>query len=192
MFSRSAPAPVLETGGGGVTVCEVSLKAGPEYGVIVTPRTTEEIRADVADFADQLRRGMDESDAGAGDGDTLHSVPREIERAIRNMSGLRVRRRKDENGKPVRTDPAKDLAAQLPSSRDLVVEILSLMELPRRDRREIWFEPTSSKRPLEWLRETFEQINNGRHAEFSLPRRVDLIVPELMDSGELTIDIVDT
>lgn len=185
-------APVLETGGGGVTVCEVSLKAGPEYGVIVTPRTTEEIRADVADFADQLRRGMDESEAGAGDGDTLHSVPREIERAIRNMSGLRVRRLKDENGKPVRTDPAKDLAAQLPSSRDLVVEILSLMELPRRDRREIWFEPTSSKRPLEWLRETFEQINNGRHAEFSLPRRVDLIVPELMDAGELTIDIVDT
>jgi transcriptional regulator with XRE-family HTH domain len=186
-------APVLETGGGGITLCEVSLKAGPTYGVIITPRTTEEIRADVADFADQLLRRVDGGITLAQEGDEAQSaVPREIERAIRNMSGLRPTRSKGSNGKPVRVDPAKDLASELSSSRDLVVEILSRMQLPGRDRRDIWFDPKTAKKPLEWLKETFEQINNGRHPDVSLPAHIDLIVPELMDAGDLTVNIIDT
>lgn len=183
---------VLETGGGGITLCEVALKAGPEYGVIVTPRTTEEIRADVADFADQLlRRVLGATKSEDGD-DTQRAVPREIERAIRNMSGLRPKRRKGTDGRPVRIDPAQDLAAKLPSSRDLVVEILSRMDLPRRDRHDEWYDPTSPKGPLEWLKDVFEQINNGRHPDFSLPAHVDLIVPDLMSAGDITVNIVDT
>jgi transcriptional regulator with XRE-family HTH domain len=187
------PMPVLETGAGGITLCEVSLKVGrEEYGVIVTPRTAEEIRADVADLADQLRRraagakGSDEGD------DVQRAVPREIERAIRTMSRLLPTRNKGLGGKRVLVDPAVDLAAQVPSARDLTVEILSRMNLPRRDRRDVWFDPTSAIEPLEWLQRTFEQINNGRHPEFSLPAHIDLIVPELMDAGDLTVNITDT
>lgn len=183
--------PVLETGGGGITLCEVSLKAGPGYGVIVTPRTTEEIRADVADFAEQLRRRAEEVAPDLTD-DSQRAVPREIERAIRNMSGLRQTRRKGPDGKIIRTDPAKELALSVPSSRDLVVEILSRMELPGRDRRDLWYDATLGGGPLEWLKETFEQINNGRHPDFSLPGHVDLIVPVLMDAADITIDIIDT
>ncbi len=190
------PVPVLETGGGGITLCEVSLKVGrQEYGVIVTPRTAEEIRADVADFADQLRRRAAGAEGAEGfdDGDDVQrAVPREIERAIRTMSGLRPTRNKGVDGKRVVFDPGVDLAAQLPSARDLTVEILSRMNLPRRDRRDIWFDPTSAMEPLQWLQHTFEQINNGRHPEFSLPAHIDLIVPELMDAGDLTVNITDT
>ena len=59
---QGRPVPVLETGGGGVTLCEVHLSVGPGYGVIVEPRSSEEIRADVADFADQLTRGGDQTE----------------------------------------------------------------------------------------------------------------------------------
>ncbi len=32
------PIPVLEVGGGGVTLCEVHLRQGPDYGLIIEPR----------------------------------------------------------------------------------------------------------------------------------------------------------
>lgn len=184
--------PVLETGAGGITLCEVTLRVGPDYGVIVVPRTTEEIRVDVADFAELLlARSGDNGLAGDGD-EGKRAVPRELERAIRNLSGLRPTRLKGVDGRPVRQDPAKDLAAQIGSARELTVEILSRMDLPRRDRREAWFDAASNRRPLEWLRDTFEELNNGRHPDFSLPARVDLIVPRLMETGDLTVSIVDT
>jgi hypothetical protein len=89
-------------------------------------------------------------------------------------------------------DPAKNLAAELGSARELTVEILSRMDLPRRDRRESWYEAASNKGPLEWLKDTFERINNGRHPDFTLPAHVDLIVPTLMETGLLTVSMVDT
>ena len=55
------------------------------------------------------------------------------------MSGLRVRREKRPDGKIDRRDQAKELAAAVPSVRQLVVEILARMELHRRDRRDIRF-----------------------------------------------------
>lgn len=185
-------APVLETGGGGVTLCEVSLKVGPGYGVIVTPRSTEEVRADVADFADLLLARAGGEAANDQSDENQRAVPRELERAIRNLSGLRPSRSKDANGKQVRVDPAKELASELGSSRELTVEILSRMDLPRRDRRELWHDASTNKSPLEWLKETFEQINNGRHPDFSLPDHLDLIVPDLLDTGDLTVSVIDT
>lgn len=187
-----ARTPVLETGGGGVTLCEVSVKVGPGYGVIVSPRTTEEVRADVADFADLLLARADVGGAQEDPDEGQRAVPRELERAIRNMSNLRPSRTRGPDGKPLRVDPAKELAVALGSARELTVEILSRMDLPRRDSREAWFDPASGVGPLEWLRATFEQINNGRHPEFTLPVHVDLVVPELLATGDLTVSVVDT
>lgn len=184
--------PVLETGGGGITLCEVSLKVGPAYGVVVTARTAEEIRNDVADFAELLlgRGGLEPTSDDSDD--SQRGVPRELERAIRNLSDLRQSRAKGADGKFVRSDPALTLAAELSSARELTVEILSRMDLPRRDQRESWHDPAVDKGPLEWLKETFEQINNGRHPSFSLPAHIDLIVPALPDFGDLSVTIVDT
>ncbi|MCK9621780.1 MAG: helix-turn-helix domain-containing protein, partial [Methylobacter sp.] len=47
-------APVLEVGAGGITVCEVHLRTGPEYGLLIEPRSDDEIRMDVADLADYV------------------------------------------------------------------------------------------------------------------------------------------
>jgi hypothetical protein len=184
--------PVLETGGGGITLCEVSLKVGPGYGVIVTPRANEEVRADVVDFAELLLMRSDVTSQFEQSDDGQRAVPRELERAIRNLSGLRPTRTKGADGKAVRVDPAKTLAVKLGSARELTVEILSLMGLHRRDRREAWYDATSNKSELEWLRETFEQINNGRHPDFTLPAHVDLIVPSLMEAADLTVTVIDT
>jgi len=187
---QGRPVPVLETGGGGVTLCEVHLRVGPEsgFGVIVEPRTHDDIRSDVEDFVDQLLQ----AEPSTADDDGSLAVPREIERAIRNMAVLVPRRAKGANGKITRTDPARTLANEIPSRRDLVVEVLTRMGLHRRDRRDEWYGPALAASPLEWMKTTFEQINNGRHPEFSLPRRIDLVIPHLLEIGDLDVSIVDT
>lgn len=108
--SQGRTVPVLETGGGGITLCEVHLGPGPGHGIIVEPRTHDDIRSVVEDFVDQLMHpGLP-----AADEDGSPAVPREIERAIRNMAGLTQKRAKGLDGKTVRSDPAEDLAAQFP------------------------------------------------------------------------------
>ncbi|MDX3066740.1 helix-turn-helix domain-containing protein [Streptomyces sp. ND04-05B] len=124
--------PVLETGAGGITLCEVHLIRGQGHGIIVEPRTHDDIRSDVEDFVDQIMQ----SRPSVADEDGTPVVPREIERAIRNMAGLTVKRVKGADGKRVSTDPAKELIAEFPVRRDLVVEVLTRMGLHRRDRRD--------------------------------------------------------
>lgn len=184
--------PVLETGAGGITICEVHLRSGPQYGLIVEPRNEEEIRADVNDFADYL---IDEIPGVTNDvsEEDSQGISREVERAIRNLANLRVRREKNENGKTNRRDEAKELAAKFKNKRELVVEILALMEFHRRDRRDIWYEVSTGKEPMDWLKEVFEKINNGRHPEFSLPKRIEIVIPRNpLEVNDLLIRLIDT
>ena len=108
----------------------------------------------MADFAELLLMRSDVMSTADESEEGQRSVPRELERAI-GIEGLRPTRNKGADGKPVRVDPAKNLAVELGSARELTVEILSLMGLPRRDRREAWYDAASNKSELEWLRETF-------------------------------------
>jgi transcriptional regulator with XRE-family HTH domain len=186
------PAPVLEAGAGGITICEVHLRCGPGYGLLIEPRSDEEIRADVTDFAEYVRGSSGSAADGESDEES-QGISKEVERAIRNLAGLRVRREKNPDGKTTRRDEAKELAKKSGSTRELVVEILSLMGLHRRDRRDIWHDASTGKQPLEWLKDTFEKVNNGRHPEFTLPRRIEVIVPDvLLQADDLSIRFIDT
>jgi transcriptional regulator with XRE-family HTH domain len=186
--------PVLEAGAGGVTICEVHVRSGPGFGILIEPRREEEIRADVMDFAEYiLGANSAATEADTGGESESGGISKEIERAIRNLAKLKVRREKTADGKVVRQDDARELAKQHPSVRELAVEILSRMELHRRDRRDIWFDQTTGKAQLQWLKETFEKINNGRHEDFTLPKRIEVVVPHrLLDADDLTIRFIDT
>lgn len=185
--------PVLEAGAGGITICEVHVYTGPQYGVIVEPCSDEEIRQHVNEFAEHIGRSSGSADENTTNPDAdSQGISKEIERAIRNMAGLRVRKEKV-GGKFVRRDEAKRLASECPSSRELVVEVLSRMQLHKRDARHIWYDASKGKSPMAWLKESFEAINNGRHGDFTLPKRIEVVVPTPVLSGvELTTRIVDT
>lgn len=187
------PAPVLEAGAGGITICAVHLRSGPGFGLLIEPRNDNEIRADVTDFAEYLRGGDAAASEGENSEEESQGISKEVGRAIRNLSNLTSRREKGADGKMTRRDDAKDLAKAFPSTRELVVEILSRMELHRRDRRDVWHDASTGKQPLEWLKETFEKVNNGRHPEFTLPRRIEVVVPHLLlNAGDLSIRFIDT
>ncbi|MCZ8293330.1 MAG: helix-turn-helix transcriptional regulator [Hylemonella sp.] len=187
------PAPVLEAGAGGITICEVHLRSGPGFGLLIEPRSDNEIRADVTDFAEYIRAGDASTVDSESPEEDSQGISKEVERAIRNLSNLKIRREKGADGKTIRRDEAKELVKTYPSARELVVEILSRMELHRRDRRDIWHDASTGKQPLEWLKETFEKVNNGRHPEFTLPRRIEVIVPyALLKADDLSIRFIDT
>lgn len=186
------PAPVLEAGAGGITICEVHLRSGPGYGLLIEPRSDNEIRADVRDFAEYVR-GTNDSAADSDGEDESQGISKEIERAIRNLAGLKVKRDKGPDGKTTRRDEAKELAKRHSSARELEVEILARMELHRRDRRDVWHDASTGKHPLDWLKETFEKVNNGRHPEFTLPRRIEVVVPHaLLKADDLSVRFIDT
>lgn len=186
--------PVLEAGAGGITVCEVHLRTGPQYGLMIEPRSEDEIRADVTDFAEYLLQGSaNQGEDAAGSESESQGISKEIERAIRNMSAFKVRREKAADGKLTRKDEAKELAQRLSSVRELVVEVLARMEMHKRDRRDTWYDSSSGKTPLNWLKDTFEEVNNGRHPDFTLPKRIEVVVPQaLLGMQDLTVRIIDT
>ena len=190
--------PVLEVGGGGVTVCDVHLINGPEYGIVVEPMSENEIRREVFEFAQFVKQPQASHQVNETEGIDTHGTSKEIERAVRNMSGLTRRRVRKEIASGARTsritlDAAKDLADKCTDPGAFAVEILAKMDLQRRTRREIWYSEASGDDPLVWLKENFELVNNGRHPEFSIPERFEITVPKgLFDQESLSIRFVDT
>jgi len=181
--------PILETGGGGTTICEVHVKRGPEFGISVLPMTDTELRELVADFC--TAKWLSLSGDKRENGETL-SVSREVDRAIRNMAGLN-RRRETIDGKVTWHDPVTDLARSCGNEEEFRTRILGLMAIDARTSREIWYDSATRKNPMEWVTETFKAVNNGRLKDLSLPRSIDLIIPDFGRSfGEFTITVIDT
>jgi transcriptional regulator with XRE-family HTH domain len=193
---KGMPKAVLETGSGGITICEVHLRQGPGYGLIIEACTEDEIRRHVIDFSNFLINPSQPAQGDENDGESgSPGISREVERALRQMTGLRKKRaekRPDGTLIPA-SDDARQLAASVADVKALSVEILARMELHKRDRRDLWYSDDSGKNPLEWLQETFERVNNGRHPEFTLPKRIELVIPSaVLGDSSLSVTLVDT
>ena len=190
--NKTDPDPVLEVGAGGITVCDVHIAQGPNYGIRVEPRTEEEIRREVREFVNILTAPKEAHQENDDNQDDYSGPTKELVRAIRNMSGLTTRRTRID-GKRVSRDPAKELVQKFDDADKSVLEILDKMTIKNRTRREMWHSPISGKEPLVWLSEIFGEINNGRHSEFSIPKRLDIIVPEqILGENALSIRLIDT
>lgn len=195
--SKGMPKAVLETGAGGITICEVRLCRGPGYGLIIEPCPEDDIRHHVTDFANFLlnpAQPVQSPDEGDGESGSP-GISREVERALRGMTGLRRRRaeKKADGSTIAAVDEARILAATVSDAKALSVEILARMELHKRDRRDIWYSDATGKSPLEWIQEVFELVNNGRHPEFTLPKRIELVIPTAVLGNEsLSVTLIDT
>ena len=181
--------PVLETGAGGTTICEVHIKAGPEFGISLLPMSDAEMRELVSDFC--AAKWAVHTSEQREPGETV-GISREAERAIRNMSGL-GRKRETVEGKIVYHDPVGDLAKASSNEDEFRTRLLTLMNLDDRTRRELWYDSSTRKHPMEWVTETFRAVNNGRLKDVPLPKSIDLLIPNFGRAfGELDITVIDT
>ena len=193
---KGMPKALLETGAGGISVCEVHIHYGPGYGLIVEPCPIDEIRHHISDFSNFLKNSPQTALASESEDDSSSpGVSREVERALRNMAGLqRKRTQKRQDGTVVPgVDDARVLASTVPDAWSLSIEILGRMELHKRDRRDIWFSHSFDQTPFDWLQEMFERVNSGQHPDFALPRRIELVVPTtVLGDTPLAVTLIDT
>ena len=181
--------PVLYTGAGGSTICEVHLVQGQAYGITIQPRSLEEIRVEVREFAYSIKPPTSSEDV-----QNIVGTSSEMERAIRNMSQLNISRPQNSDGSRGHLDPAKDLADSLSDYKEFAQAILGKMGIEERERTEIQYSELMQERSaLEWLRDTFAQINNGRHPEFTIPERIEVTLPHpVLAERDFSVRIVDT
>lgn len=175
--------PVLSTGSGRTTLCEVHLKHSQQAMIDVEPYTNDEVQSFLLDFALYLK--SDNSDADQ-EGFKLSA---EVERAIRNMLDLKIERKKVD-GKRIATDFAKVFARDF-SRDELINEFNKIIKLEKRTQTR--FENDGSEPNLEWLNNTFKQINSATQPNVGLAKKITLYVPELnINSGDFTLTFVDT
>ena len=181
---------VLEFGRGGTTICEVRVVYHERFGLIVEPCPDVEIYR----LVDDLCAGLwVKSEPEGDDGEQERGVPREIQRALRNMANLNRQRRKDPAGKSTTFDPAKKLLEGFNSLDDFQAEFSSRLQLWKRKRREVWYDLSDSESGLIWLRKIFAEINNGRNPDYPLPQRITVHVPsEVLIYHGYVLEIIDT
>ena len=186
---RSVSRPILETGAGGTTICEVHIRTGPEFGISVLPMDASDLTNLVSDFcAAKWAAVRKEQNKGS----EVPRVGREVDRALRNMSGL-VRKKMTTDGKVSYHDPIHDLVQDCQGEDELRACVLDRMGLPGRTNTEIWYPTGMGKHPSEWIRETFRAVNNGRMRDVPLPQNIGLIVPDFGRSfGEFEVTVIDT
>lgn len=181
---------VLEAGAGGITICEVQIRKGPAYGIMVDPQPDGEVyRA-----AEELCEGLWTKLSGSTeDEDNSKGVSREVDRALRNMAGLPRRRLKDQEGKRVTVDPALVLANECKSLSELQSSFSERLRLWERKTRRIWYSQADGGSPLRWIQKTFIEINNGRRPDIALPRLIDVVTPDdVLNEATLGLSLVDT
>ena len=181
---------VLEVGGGNTTICEVVVLHDPNRsGLIVTPQSEEEIAITVNDLCAGVlsSRGDDEGLDGEPRG-----VSKEIDRALRNMSGLPKRQVKSDEGKRVTIDPMLELVNGR-SSEALASEVFNRLKLWQRTRTEFWHQASVGERPTDWLRTMFAAVNKGRAPEVSLPKQITVIAPlPALEAARYQLRVIDT
>ena len=181
---------VLEAGAGGITICEVQIRKGPAYGVIVAPQPDEEVyRA-----AEELCEGLWAKCKGnTEDEDNSKGVSREVDRALRNMAGLPRRRSKDKEGRRITVDLALELANECDSLSELQSSFSERLRLWERKTRSIWYSQANGGSPLRWVQKTFIEINNGRRPDIALPRLIDVVIPDdVLNEATFQLSLVDT
>ena len=194
VLKADRPEPALAVGSGRTTVCEVRLQQGGGYGLHIEPMDADAFHKEVLEFANVLTNPPEEENTEQEDGgQDAQGTSEEIVRVIRNMSGLTVGVRRLPDGKRELVDQARKLAEECLDPHTLTGEILDRIQLQRRTGRQLWYSEISGQEPLMWMKETFEQLNNGRHPEFALPKRIDIVVPKaILGEGPLSICLVDT
>jgi hypothetical protein len=172
--------PCLPVGGGLTTICEMVLRAGQQAAVDVIPHDD----GDVEEWVRHWVQGMAIADADP--------VTPEIERALRSMSDLRMRRPKGADGRRVSEDPLDELRSVYSDLNELTEEVMRRIDLPARRTRSLLC--PEGEDGLKWLQDVIGRINSGRHRDISLPKVATITVPVPIapESVPYRITMVDT
>ncbi len=189
------PKPILETGAGGTTICEVQIVDSDDYGINIIPYSDEEFNNIISDFCKIFWLKYYKNENHEKRDNIFQS--KEIERALRNMSKLTVQRTNTDRGKS-RFDPIEQLVTSSSSEDEFKVKILNRINLQSRSITSITFDKNPSKNPTAWLADKFKEINNGRVDDMPMPKIMFLQIPKfntiftISANHKYNISVIDT
>jgi transcriptional regulator with XRE-family HTH domain len=177
---------LLEIGAGGTTICEVVIKNDTGFRLTIEPYSQEEVIQFVDDFCLSLtdtKQGVEQVERG---------VPKEIDRALRNMTGLKRTQAKAQDGQRTKVDPALDLARGH-SAESLRSEVFNLLQIWDRTTTELAHDSSRDGDGRTWIQSVFGEINKGQRKDVGLPKRIIVSVPVVLMPGlPFKITVVDT
>jgi hypothetical protein len=185
---------VLAVGAGGTTVCEVRIRAASPkdphpFGLLISPLSIEAMREEIRLFAfDEWEHRRGPNQAGA-DENRRSSVPREVNRAIRNMMGLANMTSLAEQ----RTiDPLDDIINRHDSPNSLATHLIDRASLLSRTETTWWW--SEGDNVYGEMKQRFDDLNHGRNPTAMLPQSITLVVPAPLPGFTQGIDIelIDT
>lgn len=182
--------PILETGGGGTTICEVQIIDSDEYGISLIPYSYDDFNGIISDFCKIFWEKY------TGNNNIEISQSTEIVRAIRNMTKLTMQSIGSGKNR-MRVDPIEQLVQNSSSEDEFKIKILNMINLQARKKNSIIFDKDPSKNPTAWVAENFIEINNGRRDDMPMPKRITLMIPNFnlrfnANSYDYNISVIDT
>ncbi len=164
---------LLSTGSGRTTICEVILKAAEKTYIEIEPYTVDEMESLVFEFCDSI------TNENNPNSESKPIISQEIERAIRNITDLKIVHKsvtEDDKTRSIPIDRAKKLFEEF--GEDVLRKTaLNNANLESRTNTKIEFD--NQNKEQEWIKDTFAAINSAQLKEFGIPRKINLYVSDL-------------
>lgn len=180
--------PILSTGSGRTTLCEVDIISNEVLKIEIDPYTDNEVYSYIHDFSLYL---IEEENKSKTDTSETFKLSAEIERALRNMLDLKITRSKDDKGKRITNDLAKEFSSDFKNTESLTEALVTRINLPERDKTVFVNEDNTPQN--QWLHDTFKMINSATHINVGLAKRIVITVPmPLFDGIDYSLVVADT
>jgi len=178
---------LLQTGGGRTTICEVEIRDSNHVSIEIEPYSNNEVEKYLEEFSLHIANKALETSKKREEPFTLSS---EIERALRNMLKLKIKRFKD-NGVIKRVDEAIELYNSYQSKDEFYLYLLKRINLSNRNIKKI--APQNLDDRAEWIKNNFKNINNGNNDSVSLPKKIVINYNKnYFNIPKINLSIVDT
>ncbi|MEH2027992.1 hypothetical protein [Nostoc sp.] len=168
---------LLSTGAGKTTICEVIIKAAEKTSIEIEPYAVDEMENLIFEFCESIANKDNPNLAQ----NTI--ISKEIERAIRNITEMKLRFKTISDGDKKKTeiiDQGKEEFDKL-GLDEFKKLALNNAKLESRTTNKIEFD--NQKNEQEWIKNTFAAINNVELKEFAIPRKIHLYVSYDVLSG---------
>jgi hypothetical protein len=202
---------LLSTGAGKTTICEVVIQPAPTTAVEIVPYSADELTTQIEEFCRYIWARV--YPASLPD-DTAQKAEHELERAIRNVTGLpqtRASAAKDsensdgsdespdepdasqekasasQSGKLV--DKAQELAEQFEPDQfdNFFAEVVARATINERTETRTEYTAEMGLTETQWLQKTFAELNLAKNPTFSIPQRISLFIsPALLELNDDT------
>jgi energy-coupling factor transporter ATP-binding protein EcfA2 len=181
--------PILSTGSGRTTLCEVDILYGDCLRVEVTPYSELEVHSYLNDLSLYLSELVNKR--SRSDSTETFKLSAEIERALRNMLDLKVTRSRNKEGKRITHDAAKEFSENYSDHKKLTEALINRINL--KERKKTIFLNDNNEKQNKWLHDTFKSVNSATHPNVGLAKRITITVPQpLFDGLDYSLKVVDT